>query len=88
MKRIFIVFIMVVFMVVPALAEEKKAEPKYQVEITVVYNAVSIAEADRITANARRDHVDACKVEIVSKGVNGGAWVAVDVTDYTLYTTN
>ena len=66
MKKIFFIILATIFIAVPISADEKK-EPKYKVTIEVVYNAVSIKEADRITANARREHADACKVKITSK---------------------
>jgi len=68
MKKILIIALVLAFTVIPISAKDKK-EPKYEVKISVVYNAVSIKDADRITANARREHVDACKVEITSKKV-------------------
>ena len=54
----------------PPPIDKQINEPKYKVTIEVAYNAVSIKDADRITANARREHVDACKVKIESEKID------------------
>ena len=70
MKKILFIILALVFIAVPISADEKKAEPKYEVKIEVVYNAISIKEADRIIGNAMRNHSDACKVNIETKKVD------------------
>ena len=56
-------------------AEEKKDNTRYEVTISVTYNAVSPSEATRIISDAQVRHKDACSVSIKSKKVeNSTAW--------------
>ena len=72
MKKLFIILITVCLLLVGSTigAEDKKAEVKYEVKITVTYNALSIKDADRVTGNALRNHQDACDVKVVTKKVS------------------
>ena len=77
MKKLFIILIAVCFLLVGSTigAEDKKPEVKYEVKITVTYNALSIKEADRVIGNALRNHQDACDVKVVSKKVNTNGFI-------------
>ena len=77
MKKLFIILITACLLLVGSTigAEDKKAEVKYEVKITVTYNALSIKEADRVIGNALRNHQDACDVKVVSKKVNNNGFI-------------
>lgn len=51
--------------------EKKKAETKYEVTITITYNAVSISEAQRLHNEAIEEHKDACKVTVKTEKGQG-----------------
>lgn len=66
MKKILIITLSLVLMVIfsfpMSFAEDKKV--KYAVTINIAYNALSIAEANKIVADALEKHKEACKVDV------------------------
>jgi uncharacterized protein YdaL len=58
---------------------------KYEVTISVVYNAVGPVEASRIARVAMIDHKEACKVDVQVKKVTSGM---VRGEDYIIYDGN
>ena len=77
MRKLFIILIAVCFLVgaVSPISAGDKKEVKYEVKITVTYNALSIKEADRVIGNALRNHQDACDVNVVSKKVGNDGYI-------------
>ena len=67
------IFLSIVLVCVMAFALEcssgEKADVQYEVTISVVYNAVSPAEAERIAGVAMREHAGACKTDVKVKKV-------------------
>ena len=55
----------------------KEPDVKYEVTISIKYNAISPEQADKITSDARRRYGDACKFEINI--------VKADENNYNLY---
>jgi len=54
--------------------DTKKSLVKYEVKITVTYNALSIEDAGKAVAQAMRDHSKACNVEVTTKKVGATSW--------------
>ena len=75
MKRLIIILIAACFLLgaVSSISADdtKKSLVRYEVKITVTYNALSIEDAGKVVAQAMRDHQKACSVKVVTKKVGG-----------------
>ena len=74
-KKVALLIIILLFASVTCIASEAKKEDevKYEVTISVTYNAVSIAEANKISSEAIEMHKTACKTKVsIEKGGNYG----------------
>ena len=71
-KKVALLIVILLLASITCIASEKKEdEVKYEVTISVTYNAVSIAEATRISSEAIERHKTACKTRInIAKGDN------------------
>lgn len=62
-----IVVVVLLFCSVATAANVKADEVKYEVTISVTYNAVTIEEANKIIADALERHKTACNVNVSTK---------------------
>lgn len=64
-----ILFLSIMAISTAAIADDTK----YEVTIKVVYNAVSIEEANAIMSKATEQHKSACKTEVAAKKIESDA---------------
>ena len=67
-KSLFIILLLLLFATGAIAADDDltadtKSEPKYQIVITVKYNAVTADEAEKILEKALEQHETACKLD-------------------------
>jgi len=78
MKKLIIILIAACFLVGAVSStsadDTKKSLVKYEVKITVTYNALSIEDAGKVVAQAMRDHQEACSVNVTTKKVGTISW--------------
>jgi hypothetical protein len=73
MKPIILIFTILFALIAPPDSTAKDDDSvKYEVTISVVYNAVSPAHAAKIAKSAMLEHLEACKVDVDVKKVMSG----------------
>lgn len=80
MKKLIVAIVVLMALAIGLKAAYAADDPetKYEVTISVTYNAVSIEEANKIIADALERHKTACKTDVKAKKVGDDGYFTID----------
>lgn len=87
MKFIVTLLIVMFLSLMACAAEPKKDETQYQVNIEIQYNSVSVDEAQKIIAQALKEHSKACTVDAKAKKVDSSS-ICIGISDSIFYSSD
>jgi len=90
MKALLAAIVLLLVVIPTSVGHSAKEEPvKYQVSITITYNAVTAEEAARLTKEMTEEHGSACSVKIVTtKNGSSSGMLVIGNSDNSYILTN